>query len=398
MEAGTLGYLLRNESRNVRLNVLIHIAFILSLFYFLTVILFIIGLYLPAKSRNQQRLRVSVVIAARNEERHIGYILKDLVRQSYPKNLYEIIIANDGSDDRTSKIVLEYASKHPQVKLLTIGECPHQFSPKKFAIETAVRHASGEIIMATDADCRVGPKWIEAMVRYFTPRVGFVIGFSQFGRRGQRQNLIERLQAFDFLTLMGVASASCNLGLPLAASGQNLAYRRDAFLSVNGYRRIAHRTSGDDVLLLQLIRRGTPCDIVFANNPLTFASSEAQPTLRQFINQRKRWASNGSFQLFLNIPFFLYLLLVYLYNVVLLFAIVLSLLFSFSIILFLCIILKALSEGLIAGISSIRFNRTDLMKYFPLWFIIQIPYVSLIGIMGTFGNFSWKGRKHSATV
>ena len=43
------------------------------------------------------------------------------------------------------------------------------------------------------------------MVRYFNQDVGFVIGFSQFGQAGQAQKLVERFQAFDFVTLMGVA-------------------------------------------------------------------------------------------------------------------------------------------------------------------------------------------------
>ena len=57
------------------------------------------------------------------------------------------------------------------------------------------------------------------MVSYFEPQVGFVTGFSQFGVKGEQQNLIERYQAFDFVTLMGATAGTTNLGFPLAASG-----------------------------------------------------------------------------------------------------------------------------------------------------------------------------------
>ena len=97
------------------------------------------------------------------------------------------------------------AEQHDQIKLINMGEIPAKFSPKKFAIQTAVEQAAGNIILATDADCRVQPNWIERMVSYFEPHIGFVVGFSQFGRKGERQNLIEKFQAFDFVTFMGAA-------------------------------------------------------------------------------------------------------------------------------------------------------------------------------------------------
>jgi len=374
-------------------------ATILTAIYVLTIALFLYGLSRPAPGRNDEKPSVSVIIAARNEEHHIGAILQDLAIQSYPAESYEVIVANDASSDRTIHIINDFAERYPSFRSITINDCPPGVSPKKYAIEQAVRKSIGKIILATDADCRVGPDWIASMVAFFTPSVGFVVGFSQFGRSGDPQNLIERLQAFDFLPLMGVAAATCQLGLPLAASGQNLAYRRDAFLSVGGYRRVYHRISGDDVLLLQLIRRLTRYRTVFALDDKAFASSEPQSTLSQFINQRKRWASNGSFQLFLNLPFFFYLILVYLYNSLCFFG-SLAAIFSPSLLvpLLWLLAIKLASEGLMSSASARRFHRIDLLKYFPLWFFLQIPYVALMGVLGTFGNFKWKGRTHSATA
>ena len=381
------------------LTLLAWLTLLLAAAYLVTILIFLFGLRRPAYPGFTGLPAVTVVVAARNEENHIGALLDDLISQDYPDHLYEIIIADDGSNDRTAGIVRERMAGSPSIRLLSIEECPAGFSPKKYALQQAVGQARGEIILATDADCRLGPQWASTMVKYFLPEVGFVIGFSQYGRRGEKQNLIERLQAMDFIPLMGVAEGSCNLGLPLSASGQNLAYRREAFHAVGGYSRVAHRVSGDDVLLLQLIRNYTDYRVVFASHPEAFASSAPQPTLAELVNQRKRWASNGSFQLFLNIPFFAYLIMVYLYTAALFIGVPLSLLLHTHAGLFtLCLASKLAGEWAISCVSARRYGRTDLLRWFPLWFIAQIPYIVWVGMLGSFGNFKWKDRKHGAAL
>ncbi len=378
---------------------LAELATILCVLYSLALLAIFIGLLRRNHGDSKTKYRVSVLIAARNEESNIGNVLADLCRQTYPTELYEVIVASDGSSDKTEEIVRRAAAQCAKVKLVVVKQCPRGYSPKKHAIESAFRYSQGEIILATDADCRLGERWVESMVSYFTPQVGFVIGFSQFGRKGEPQNFLERLQAFDFLQLMGAAAGTCNLGSPLAASGQNLGYRREAFVAVGGYSKVAHRVSGDDVLLLQLIRTRTRWKILFASAPEAFAISAPQHTFAELMNQRKRWASNGSYQLFMNIPFFTYLLLVFLSNAVLLFGLPLSLLTGFALKTFaLSAITKLFAEGIIAWRSATLFDRKDLLKYFPAWFFLQMPYVVIVGLLGSFAGFKWKGRKHMAMV
>lgn len=345
------------------------------------------------------RDKVTVIIAARNEEKNIGAILGDLVQQRYSSDLYEVIVANDHSTDGTAKVVGAVSRQHANVRLLNIGNIPPHFSPKKWAIQTAIEKATGDIILATDADCRVGATWIETMLSFFEPDVGVVIGFSQFGAKGEKQNCVESFQAFDFVTLMGVAVGSTNLGLPMAASGQNLGYRKSIFQAIGGYERVAHRVSGDDVLLLQLFRKFTSTKIVFAAHPAAYAVSQPEPTVKDFINQRKRWASNGSIQLSLNFGFFLYLTQVLLFNAALLFGIPAAIITGQHLgTLLICLAARVLLEFTIALKSALYFQRTDLLKYFPLWFLVQIPYIVGVGLAGTFGKFRWKEREHSAHV
>ena len=375
------------------------VTIVLTALYGLTIILFLIGLMFPEFGEVSEQPKVSVIIAARNEQENIGSILNDLIQQNYPQDRYEMIVANDHSTDDTAARVRKLAEQHHNIRLLDMGDIPRNFSPKKFAIQTAVKMARGEIILATDADCRVGRNWIATMASYFKPSVGFVIGFSQFGAKGEKQSLIENLQTFDFVTLMGVAAGTTNLGFPMAASGQNLGYRKRAFEEIDGYTRVAHRVSGDDVLLMQLVRKHTDYRIVYASDSASFAVSEPQPTLKSLINQRKRWASNGAYQLKLNPLFFLYLMQVLLFNAALLIGIPAALISGEYVqVMLLCLFLRVLFECAIALRSAFYFKRTDVLKYFPLWFVSQIPYIVGVGIAGTFGKFNWKERYHGPEV
>jgi cellulose synthase/poly-beta-1,6-N-acetylglucosamine synthase-like glycosyltransferase len=152
------------------------------------------------------------------------------------------------------------------------------------------------------------------MVSYFTDDVGMVVGFSQMGLKREKRSVFEQLQAIDFLALLSAAQGSLNFNYPLAATGQNLAYRKVAFQQVGGFDEIGHRLSGDDVLLLQLIFRKTNWKICFAPDKRAFNSTLPEKTFTGFINQRKRWASNGSYQFKLNKGFLLIVVNTFLIN------------------------------------------------------------------------------------
>jgi len=183
------------------------------------VLSFLIALFFPNRNRTNKKVFISVVIAARNEEKNIGNILNHLINQTYPRELYEIIIVNDGSEDRTGEIINKFARKHSNIRHIrakvdkTIG-----LTAKKNALNQGIQQSKGELILSTDADCHVKPSWIETMVSYFTDDVGMVVGFSQFGHPKGKYSVFEQLQAIDFLSLMGAAQGSINLGCPLSAS------------------------------------------------------------------------------------------------------------------------------------------------------------------------------------
>lgn len=362
--------------------------------------LFLIGLFFPNRQRTSHQPYVSVVVAARNEEKNIGNLLSELVQQTYPKDRLEIIIVNDGSEDRTGEIIDRFARTHGHIKHVKATlDSKTGLIAKKNALNQGIRQSSGEIILSTDADCHVQSTWVETMVSYFVAPVGMVVGFSQLGTAEHRYSLFEKFQALDFLSLMAAAQGSLNLGCPLAASGQNIAYRKAAFEAVGGFEKIKNRISGDDVLLLQLIRKYTDWDIRFAPDPKAFNWTEAERTLRSFLNQRKRWASNGSYQLKLNPVFFSFILTVFLMNAILMVGTPIYALTHHSIVVpSICLAGKFAIEFLISLRAAMVFHRFDLLKYFPIWAILQMPYIIFTGIFGTLGHFIWKDRRYFQEV
>jgi cellulose synthase/poly-beta-1,6-N-acetylglucosamine synthase-like glycosyltransferase len=164
---------------------------------------------------------------------------------------------------------------------------------------------------------------------------------------------------------------------------------------VGGYAKIGHRVSGDDVLLLQLVKHRTRWKINFANDSNAHNVTSAEKSLSDFINQRIRWASNGPYQIFLDIPFFLYILNVFLANTGIICALAgaISGLLPWHLFLTTWFIKTGL-EFIVIAKAAHSFNRFDLLKYFPVWAFLQIPYVVLVGSLSSFGNFTWKDREH----
>ena len=108
------------------------------------------------------KAKISVIIAARNEEENIATCLDSVCNQSYPKELFEILVVDDHSTDNTAAIIKSYTNKN--VKLISLKD----FIPvakinsyKKKAIEIAIAQSTGELIITTDADCFAKENWLE---------------------------------------------------------------------------------------------------------------------------------------------------------------------------------------------------------------------------------------------
>lgn len=133
-------------------------------------------LWLTAMVRNRPvrrgaiRPMVSLIICAYNEERDIRRKLEETLETEYPADRLEIIVASDGSTDRTDDIVREFA---PRVTLLRV----EGRGGKTVAQNAAVASARGEILVFSDVTTVYTPRTIPAMIENFAdPEVGCVGG------------------------------------------------------------------------------------------------------------------------------------------------------------------------------------------------------------------------------
>jgi len=113
--------------------------------------------------------RVSVVIPVYQGERDIAACLRSVLDQSIPRDLYEVIVVNNGSTDRTAAIVAEFP----------VGVVDEPRRGVSHARNAGVAHARGELIAFTDVDCVADHHWIEALVARFDsePDLGGVGGY-----------------------------------------------------------------------------------------------------------------------------------------------------------------------------------------------------------------------------
>ncbi|MBC8146074.1 MAG: glycosyltransferase, partial [bacterium] len=109
--------------------------------------------------------RVSVVVAARNEARNIEQCLASLARQDYPADLLQIVAVDDESEDSTHALMLDEASKHDRrIDIVSTHNVESTARGKARAIAHGIDHATGEIILLTDADCIAPTTWARATV------------------------------------------------------------------------------------------------------------------------------------------------------------------------------------------------------------------------------------------
>ncbi|HRN57484.1 MAG TPA: glycosyltransferase, partial [Agriterribacter sp.] len=148
--------------------------------------------------------KISVIVPARNEETVIEQCILSLLQQSYPKELLEIIIADDHSTDATAAVVRRYGSQGIQLLSLQENSTPGKpvIAFKKKAIETAIRAASGTLIITTDADCTFHQNWISTIAAFH--RHSRAVFIASPVKIKPEPTLLSAFQTMDFAILQGI--------------------------------------------------------------------------------------------------------------------------------------------------------------------------------------------------
>jgi len=376
--------------------------FFFLFFLFMVVYAVLIAYYHTAWTRlpefalpeKQASVFISVIIAARNEEKNITSLLQSLQDQQYPKELYEVIIIDDHSTDTTWPLLQAYHFDRMQVKTLQLKDYLEESNSitayKKKAIETGINAAIGKLIVTTDADCRFNPRWLQTIAAFYEANdAKFIAAPVTFYNQ---QSLLSVFQTLDFLTLQGITAASVYKRFHSMCNGANLAYERSAFYEVNGFNNIDNIASGDDMLLMHKIFKLYPDKVFYLKNRGAIVTTEPAVSWKQFFHQRIRWASKAD--RYDDRRIFYVLLLVYLLNVCFLAGAIASFWNNTWLLLVLLLLLaKVLIEFPFVNSVAIFFGQQRLMKYFPFLQPLHIGYTIIAGWLGKFGQYEWKGRR-----
>ena len=233
--------------------------------------------------------RLSILVAARNEAAALPRCLDALAQQRGLPPGTEFLIANDGSSDGTPGVIDAFVRRDARFRRVDVPEATGALRGKAHALHQAYLHATGEILLTTDADCTPPPDWARNLAAAFDrPDVGAVCGVTLV----EHEATLERVQALDWLLGLTAAAAAARAGRPLTAMGNNMAFRRAAYEAVGGYPGLPASVTEDCMLFLAVHRTATwrvrlPLEARLGNRTTPLSS------LRAIFRQRKRWARGG---------------------------------------------------------------------------------------------------------
>jgi cellulose synthase/poly-beta-1,6-N-acetylglucosamine synthase-like glycosyltransferase len=207
-----------------------HAVFWFAIVWFLYVylgyplLLAVFGLFrrTPLAVSSEYFPRVSVLIAARNEEKDIEWKIHQTLTWSYPADLVEVLVASDASEDRTDAIVQSICDPRLRFVRLTTR------SGKNTALNHLTNMATGDLLMFTDANTGISSPSLRSMVRHFAdPRVGCVTGWE-----GTAQSDVQTLGVGGQASLdyeSSINALESRLGSVLICDGSIFCIRRSLF-------------------------------------------------------------------------------------------------------------------------------------------------------------------------
>ena len=312
---------------------------------------------------------VSVVIACRNEQKNLPALIKSISLQNYSKHLFEIIIIDDNSIDKTNEI----ASGFTRVgNIFTIN---NKGKGKKQALRAGIKAAKGNLIITTDADCRMGRNWIRTIAAFYEMNKPDMIICPV--KLESAPGFFGGFQELEFMSLQGITAGSAITKEATMCNGANLAFEREVYF--NHAANLNYEiNSGDDIFLLHSLKRERQSKILWLESPDSLVTTGSSSTLLSFLKQRGRWLSKGKaykdwFTIILGIATFFTIILQISYMIG-------GLINPDLILVFLSIfVLKSVPDFLILLNTSSRYGKGELMWWFlPVQVVYPLYVLSVI--------------------
>lgn len=366
------------------MDALFYIGLIFPVLYSVLSLIYAITILTGKKGEKPRRdAKISILVAARNEEENILRCLESLAEINYPQELYEVLVGDDDSEDNTGTLILEFIENHPNFRYFRITESFKGTHGKPNVLAHLAHKATGDYFLITDADITVHPEWPATLLGNFNGDAGMVSGPTLV----EGKSLFARMQSLDWLMGIVLARAHSVLGIPVTGVGNNMIVSRESYFSVGGYEKVPFSVT-EDFKLFQVMCEKGPWEFRQIFEPEAVNVSEPVKTLGDWGRQRKRWFKGGLELAWYNIAaLFVNALSVPSLALLLLSGHIRAGLFVYA--------AKVLMDFVILAIGTAKLNRFHWMIWFPLYEIyyhfiaVILPIQQLIP-----GKVVWKGRKY----
>lgn len=263
------------------------VTWVIQLYYFFNYFLRVATIKKDKDPR--QTSPVSVIISARNEEKNLMEHIPQIMDQNHPE--FELIVVNDSSWDDTEAILKALTLQYPNLRVINLDEEKQNMQGKKFALTLGVKAATHETILLTDADCFPGSRnWIKEMTDRLVDDRKLILGFSPYKKEPGWLNRIIRFDTFMIgLQYLGLARA----GSPYMGVGRNLAYTKELFFSVGGFKSHYSIASGDDDLFVNQVSNNRNTAIVV--HPDAQTVSFPKRSWKEWFNQKRRHLTTSQY-------------------------------------------------------------------------------------------------------
>jgi cellulose synthase/poly-beta-1,6-N-acetylglucosamine synthase-like glycosyltransferase len=230
---------------------------------------------------------VSIIVCARNEAENLQNNLSYLLSQEYPE--FEVIVADDDSNDNSFDIIHNYSNQYPNLKVVQLKN--KSTGGKKEALLEAVKKAKYDWLLMTDADCRPDKNWISTMIQNISnAETEIVLAYGPYRSYPTLLNTWIRFETL--LTAIQYFSAAL-WGMPYMGVGRNLLIKKSIWLSnLYALEKNSDLMSGDDDLMVNAAANKK--NTVICLEKESFVFSEPKQQLKAFLIQKSRHYSSGT--------------------------------------------------------------------------------------------------------
>ena len=330
----------------------------------------------------------AIVVPFRNESNNLPVLLESIKNLNYPKELFEIILVDDFSEDNSVRQIYNWRMENGGFQTTLLENIRLSNSPKKDAISRAIPIIKNDWVVTTDADCMLPVNWLRILDDYIqNHEVSMLVGAVTYN---VPKSFLDHFQQLDLTSLQGATIGSFGMGIGFLCNGANFCYTKSLFQKLHGFAGNSKIASGDDVFLLQKAMQVCPEQVQYLKAKASIVHTQPINSWKGLFAQRRRWASKtGAYTSVFGKDL---AVIVFAGNLALVLGGLLSVFggSSWIAIAFLAA-LKFIVDTILLYKTN-RFVRKKRLHYLFLSSLVYPFFCMSVAVFSWFGTYDWKGR------